>query len=223
MNPSTFKQVAENFRKINELTGQFDDISEALGDLSDLPFKLKEMASLVQDLEKAVLEPSEDEDTGLIPVLDGDGNVIGSKVAGLHNILINVDKNLSPCEYGQGLTLELKKRSIVGLGEESSFAGDYCFVLTMVQDAAIKNDSIDETSSVVPATDYRPIQLAFADANTIYYQRCGDEYVAGTGYTAWGQWSQNGGGHQQIVQSDEAPTDQTVGDYWAMPITDAEG
>lgn len=210
MNPSTYKQVRINTELLADLKGQIEE----------LPISLAELASLVQDLEKAVLEPAEEEDTGLIPVTDEEGNVIGSKVAGLHNILINVNKNILPTGYNQGLTLELKKRSIVGLGEENSFAGDYCFVLTMVQDAAIKNDSIDETSLVVPETDYRPIQFAFGDATPIYFQRTGTNYVAGTGYTAWGGWTKNGGGHQQIVQSETQPTDQEVGDYWSQPITD---
>ena len=98
MNPSTYKQVKLNTEKLDEIAGQ----------IGDLPFSLEEMANLVQDLETAVLEPKEEEDTGLIPVTDEEGKVIGSKVAGLHNVLLNVNVNNMPSAYAQGKLLCVK-------------------------------------------------------------------------------------------------------------------
>lgn len=221
MNPSTYKQVVENMKKITQLieelrtlTGKVDAdeesikslsdkieaMSKELGDLTDLPMTVKEMYAVIKEVEDKILNPTTN--TGDIVNTED-----GVKVVGIHTNTTNKDTDTAPNSYKQGLTLELKKTDAISLKGQEGITKDYVFVITLNQDSAIAGES------AVASGKYSIQQIAYGDTAGIEYSR------VSTSDTKWGDWSKmSGEGGNQIVQSDTQPTDQKAGDYWCEPI-----
>lgn len=196
-NPSTYKQILDNMQNILTLT-------ESMGNVSELPMTVEQMADKVKELSEAILTPPPE--GGAINTPEG------IKVVGIHSNTANKDEDTVPADYKQGMTLELKLASTVGLEGKEGIAKPYIFILTFVQDTSL------DTESTVPAGSYAPMQLAFADASAVQYMRIAES-------DNWGEWKIQGDGTGdkqvlQFIQSETEPVNQPEGHYWCEPIDD---
>ena len=138
----------------------------------------------------------------------------GIKVIGIHTNRNNPDKDTAPSSYSQGLTLELKLASAIGLSGKDGITKPYVFVLTFVQDTGV------ESENTVPDADHSPMQIAYANDGAIQYNR----FAAND---TWGSWAIMGDGVgggtvveqvDQIITSDTQPSGQPEGHFWCEPI-----
>ena len=187
MNPSTYQQVRENMNEIEKL-------KNAVGDISSLTMGLEEMQNMLEELQKSILEPSDEGDIKR----DENGNII---VEGVHTDSDNPTENTPPSKYTHGLSVSIKKVSTIGLTGKHGITGDYVFVLTVTKDG-----------KTGPAVD--PYQLAFMNSANGFYRR------NSTGGDAWGDWLEPAKARPQIVDGRSKPNDQLEGEYWCEPIPD---
>jgi hypothetical protein len=200
MNPSTYKQVAQNMAQINDLLSK-------MGDLENLPMSVEEMGNRVQKLTDMVIDPS---DTGSLGTTeDGDTKVIGT-----HANTEYSEEDIPPSSYQQGMTMELKNVDKIGLSGKSDISKQYVFVLTLIQDTKLKDEA------TVDSNAYTPMQIAYADKSVTQYVR------AATSDSAWGEWQalkidiptvEN-----QVIVSETEPENQPEGHFWAEPIVSSD-
>ena len=275
-NPSTYKQVLENYIKLLGITEQMQAVIEQLGDVDSLKQTFESIQQSITDLNQSVTDMGKDLDktketvNGLdeefdklgetvtnldkevdtlgenyealdkeVETLDKDleqtketvtdlneavlvppptgGTVMtpeGIKVIGIHTNRNNLDTDTAPSSYSQGLTLELKLASAIGLSGKDGIAKPYVFVLTFVQDTGV------ESENTVPDADHSPMQIAYANDGAIQYNR----FAAND---TWGSWAIMGDGVgggtvveqvDQIITSDTQPSGQPEGHFWCEPI-----
>ena len=98
MNPSTYKQVVDNMEKItqlieelrtltgkvetdeesiNTLSAKIEAMSRELGDLTDLPMTVKEMYTVIKEVEDKILNPDTTTNTGDIVNTEDGVKVVG--------------------------------------------------------------------------------------------------------------------------------------------------
>ena len=223
MNPSTYIQVRENMEKLMALVSKVNEISEAtgdidtikdeiakinedidkLGDLSDVPMTIKEITTIIEEINNKILNPEPDAGGDLINTEDG------VKVIGIHANTTDSENDTAPNAYKQGMTLELKKASAVGLSDKEGINKEYVFVLTFVQDSSIKGES------AIANDKYSCQQVAYADIAGVQYSRTSSDNIA---WSDWAEMSGSGSGHIQWVESTTEPVDQLSGDYWCEPL-----
>ena len=199
INPSTYKQVVENAKKILELLDSVGDITNITEDITDINKILDELKGLI------INPPA----TGDIINTDD-----GLKVIGVHINTSKKDENTPITDYQQGITFEFKNTTVIGVDSLPGMSsGPYCAVMTVKQDSSITGESGPITTT--------PFQIAYSVGEFYFYRR------NVTDGNAWGEWLQQqlggGGGsggdyRQQIIQSETEPVGQEVGDYWAEPI-----
>ena len=229
-NPSTYRQVIENMRQILEQATSIEDAKKMVNDMSkilteqgdtikeltdmvgdvkvtELPYTIKEMADKVKELNDKLLEATAS--SGDVITTDD-----GMKIIGIHTNTTNVNVNLTADAYKQGLTVELKSTSAIGLEGKTGMSNPYCFLLTMVKDTAISGETAD-------VSGYKPMQVAFANNAMYLYCRFANSD------NSWGGWKereeQTIDVRQQFVESKTQPTDQRENEYWFEPLQTTSG
>lgn len=199
-NPSTYRQVIENMAKIFSISGNLDLLMESVGNVSDLPLTVKEMSEIVDKLNDMFLKTDSSGGTSGGDLVATDNGV---KIIGVHVTTSNSEVDTPASEYPQGLTVELKNVSVIGLSGKTGMESPYCFVFTMVKDSSLSGEPEE--------IDYKPMQLAFANSLMYTYARFAD-----TPDSEWGTWKEREEQtvRQQIVDSTSEPTDQLEGEYW---------
>lgn len=206
INPSTYKQVVENAKKILELLDSAGDITNITEDITNIKGDITDINKILEQLKKLVINPPA---TGDIINTDD-----GLKVIGIHINTSKKDENTPITDYQQGITFEFKNTTVIGVNSLPGMSsGPYCAVMTVKQDSSITGESGPITTT--------PFQIAYSVDEFYFYRR------NVTDGNAWGEWLQQqlggGGGsggdyRQQIIQSETEPVGQEVGDYWAEPI-----
>lgn len=206
INPSTYKQVVENAKKILELLDTAGDITNITEDITNIKGDVTDINKILDELKGLIINPPA---TGDIINTDD-----GLKVIGVHINTSKKDENTPITDYQQGITFEFKNTTVIGVNSLPGMSsGPYCAVMTVKQDSSITGESGPITST--------PFQIAYSVDEFYFYRR------NVTDGNAWGEWLQQqlggGGGsggdyRQQIIQSETEPVGQEVGDYWAEPI-----
>ena len=211
------KDLDKTKETVNGLDEEFDKLGETVTNLDKEVDTLDEnYKALDEDLEKTKETVTDLNDAVLVPPPTG-GTVMtpeGIKVIGIHTNRNNPDKDTAPSSYSQGLTLELKLASAIGLSGKDGITKPYVFVLTFVQDTGV------ESENTVPDADHSPMQIAYANDGAIQYNR----FEAND---TWGSWAIMGDGVgggtvgeqvDQIITSDTQPSGQPEGHFWCEPI-----
>lgn len=206
-------QIIDINEKLNDLNldqAQLDLINaklDKLGDLTNVTITIEEIQQVINEINNKILNPDPTKPGDIIDTDDG------VKVVGIHTNTTDKDNDTTPDTYKQGLTLELKKASAVGLSGKTGIDKEYVFVMTFVQDSSIKAENAVETGS------YTCQQVAYADIAGTQYSRIS------TDGTSWGEWAEMSGTgtptgtpHLQWVESETEPMDQVSGDYWCEPL-----
>lgn len=209
-------QIIDINEKLNDLSldqSELDAIRadlDKLGDLTNVNITIEEIQNVINDINDKILNPDPTKPGDIVDTDDG------VKVVGIHTNTTDKDNDTTPDAYKQGLTLELKKASAVGLSGKTGIDKEYVFVMTFVQDTSIK------TESAVAAGTYTCQQVAYADIAGTQYSRISSD---GTSWGEWAEMSGTGGDtpiipdqHLQWVESETEPTDQVSGDYWCEPL-----
>lgn len=206
INPSTYKQVVENAKKILELLDSAGDITNITEDITNIKGDITDINKILEQLKGLIINPPA---TGDIINTDD-----GLKVIGVHINTSKKDENTPITDYQQGITFEFKNTTVIGVNSLPGMSsGPYCAVMTVKQDSSITGESGPITTT--------PFQIAYSVDEFYFYRR------NVTDGNAWGEWLQQqlggGGGsggdyRQQIIQSETEPVGQEVGDYWAEPI-----
>lgn len=193
MNPSTYKQVVINAKKLLEL-----------GDLSDLPMDLNAIIERVQELEDKIINNT-DPDTSTGDIINTDD---GIKVIGIHVNTSNTEVNTTIDQYKQGVTFEFKNVEVIGLADiDGTISPGYCFLMTVKNDTSLEGE---------PEIDTTPFQIAYGNDSKKFVQY---KRVA-TNDTTWGEWiSLSGSGNGDWIQSPTMPEDQDEGGYWCEMLS----
>lgn len=204
MNPSTYRQVVENMTQILELMKGMGDLSKLPMSVEEMAKKITEMSKTIDELDKKIINPPSGSNSGTVSTDEG------IKVIGTHTNTKDSDKDTSPSSYSQGMTLELKKVTAIGLSGKTGMSEPYCFVLTLKQDGKIPGEG--ETT-----LDYKPMQIAFATSAMAFYFRVASSAL---NEASWGNWMEQPvvEVRQQIIDQKEQPTDQKIGEYWSEEI-----
>lgn len=192
--PSTFQQVLENMRNIQ------DTILPVIELLNKTIFNPDRPGSEGGDFE------SKDD-----LVLDEDGRM---KVIGITIVRDKQDEDTKPGSYVRNITFELKNARVIGLGGKSGISLDYVMVMTV----SLNNDP----SIVYPAwqcaygdramTMY--YRQAVDDDTWGNWVRVFDlKDVLKENPDIFEELS-----HRQIIEADSQPDNQLPGDYWLQPI-----
>lgn len=203
VDPSTFRQVVKNMERTLAISEKLTVLLESVGEVTELPLTIKDIAAIVDELKKKLLDPM-DKGTG--------GDLVstenGIKIIGIHVVTKNSDVDLLASEYPQGLTVELKNTAVIGLADKTGMVQPYCFMFTMKKDSPI--DGEPET------VDYSPMQVAFSNSMMYMYSRFADSPDG-----AWGEWKERqeqtiepGENRQQIISSVNEPVGQVENEYW---------
>lgn len=211
-------QIIDINEKLNDLSldqSELDSIRadlDKLGDLTNVNITIEEIQNVINSINDKILNPDPDKPGDIVDTDDG------VKVVGIHTNTTDKDTDTTPDQYKQGLTLELKKASAVGLSGKTGIDKEYVFVQTFVQDSSIKSEA------AVEAGKYTCQQIAYADIAGTQYSRVAE---VGGSWSSWAAMSGSGEApapveqHTQWIQSETEPTDQLAGDYWCEPLVDA--
>lgn len=192
MNPSTFAQVRENMRNIQEIL---------IGDESDLSKLIEKVDQIQNTLDTIMNPPSGSGDV----VPDNDGNL---QVYGITIMTQFADTDVLPAAYTRDVTYELKRPSAVGLQDLEEFSAGYILMATFK-----RNMVAGETVDIF---GYNSQQIAYGKSMVGYTRTAIDNN------SRWGAWEgQPSGGRGaggQWVESVTEPEDQEPGDYWCEPL-----
>ena len=107
INPSTYKQVVENAKKILELLDSAGDITNITEDITTIKGDITDINKILEQLKKLVINPPA---TGDIINTDD-----GLKVIGVHINTSKKDENTPINDYQQGITFEFKNTTVIGV------------------------------------------------------------------------------------------------------------
>lgn len=200
MNPSTFQQVRENMKRLNDF---FGDGSGGTGSIQDIINRLESLEETINNI--------------VSPDTPGAGDIIQNEdgslsVAGVTIVLDFADENTTPGAYLRDVTFELKNTEVVGLSDIEAFTGmNYAMVVTY------KHNLKD--GEQVDSYQYLPQQIAYGNNGVMYCRTASD-----TSDTAsWGEWMavipEIPEQQKQWVQSETEPQNQNIGDYWCEPLS----
>src|SRR5699024_1830026 len=124
INPSTYKQVVENAKKILEFLDSAGDITNITEDITNIKGDITDINKILEQLKKLVINPPA---TGDIINTDD-----GLKVIGVHINTSKKDENTPITDYQQGITFEFKNTTVIGVNSLPGMSsGPYCAVMTV--------------------------------------------------------------------------------------------
>lgn len=212
MNPSTYQQVRENMKRLNEF---FGDGGSGSGGLTEIMQTLQELKAEIEELETALGGgDSGGGTTGGDLVQDENGNIM---VYGVRIVTQFADEDLTPAAYTRDVTFELKKTDIVGLNTMPGFTGAYVLVITY-------KHNLPTGESVDPFA-YLPQQVAYG-ANMKAYTRTSVDTTGSAWSSPWTEVnpaSEFTFNHPIFVQSETEPSDLKESDYWFEPLGEVSG
>lgn len=200
MNPSTYQQVRENMKLLNDF---FGDGTGGSGSGTSY----KELIERIEKMEDTITKIVENPTGGGDTIVKPDGTI---KVYGLSVDVQHADADITPGAYTRDITYELKKPAVVKLDKIGGFEGKYVLICTYKRNL--------ETGESVDLYEYKPQQVAYSSTMTAYTRTASDA----TSSAVWGEWvpviAEAEKAAKQIIQSETEPLTQTEGDYWCEPI-----
>lgn len=211
MKPSTYQQVRENMKRLDEFFGGGGGDP---GSLTEIMETLDELRSDIDALESALGGGSGGGSTGGDLVQDEDGNIM---VYGVRIVTQFADEDLTPAAYTRDVTFELKKTEVVGLNAIPGFSGAYVLIVTYKHNLPV-GESVDPFA-------YLPQQVAYG-TNMKAYTRTSVDTAGSAWSTPWtevnpaGEFTFN---YPIFVQSETEPDDLKESDYWFEPLGEVSG
>lgn len=212
MNPSTYQQVRENMKRLNEF---FGDGGSGSGGLTEIMQTLQELKADIEKLEESLGGGTGGGTAGGDLVQDENGNIM---VYGVRIVTQFADEDLTPAAYTRDVTFELKKTDVVGLNAMPGFtAGAYVLVITY-------KHNLPTGESVDPFA-YLPQQIAYG-TNMKAYTRTSVDTAGSAWSSPWTEVnpaSEFTFNHPIFVQSETEPSDLKESDYWFEPLGEVPG
>lgn len=212
MNPSTYRQVRENMKRLNEF---FGDGGSGSGGLTEIMQTIQELKDDIEKLEESLGGGTGGGTAGGDLVQDENGNIM---VYGVRIVTQFADEDLTPAAYTRDVTFELKKTDVVGLNAMPGFAaGAYVLVITY-------KHNLPTGESVDPFA-YLPQQIAYG-TNMKAYTRTSVDTAGSAWSSPWTEVnpaSEFTFNHPIFVQSETEPSDLKESDYWFEPLGEVPG
>lgn len=165
-----------------------------------------DLVDLVEQLKAMFIEKTEDKPSAVDTTADGE-----VKVTGVHLNADNINTNLGPKDYKQGVTYEIKSTQVLfGSTLPNGISGNYCMLATFTKDSGLPTDTN------LSGHDFKPFQIAYCTTNGGYYKR----FAADLNATTWGSWISSGRTMEEMaVVSTSQPTGQLTGEFWYETIS----